>query len=127
VYAVEGYPRFAQELRELFRAIDKGQLSAVTSELTLAEVLVKPLADHNDDLCRLYETTLWTSRGLSVLPVTRAILRGAAQLRASTNVRLPDAIHLATANAAGCDSFLTNDQQLQSRTTLRVVVISAAA
>jgi predicted nucleic acid-binding protein len=59
--------------------------------------------------------------------VTRAILRGAAQLRASTNVRLPDAIHLATANAAGCDSFLTNDQQLQSRTTLRVVVISAAA
>lgn len=126
VYAVEGYPQFAQEIRALFRAIDECQVHAVTSELTLAEVLVKPLADKNAELCRLYETTLWTSRGLSVLPVTRAILRDAAQLRASTGVRLPDAIHLATATVAGCDSFLTNDQQLQSRTQIKVVVISEA-
>jgi predicted nucleic acid-binding protein len=125
VYAVEGYPQFAQEIRALFRAIDQGQVKAVTSELTLAEVLVKPLADGNDELCRLYENTLWTSRGLSVLPVTRAILRSAAQLRASANVRLPDAIHLATASAVGCNSFLTNDNQLQSHTALKVVVISA--
>lgn len=62
VYAVEGYPHFAEELRALFHAIDHGQLAAVTSELTLAEVLVKPLADKNDDLWRLYESTLWTSR-----------------------------------------------------------------
>lgn len=59
--------------------------------------------------------------------MTRAILRGAAKLRASTNVRLPDAIHLATATAAGCDSFLTNDHHLQSRTTIKVVAISEAA
>jgi predicted nucleic acid-binding protein len=123
VYAVEGYPQFTEEMRMLFRAIDQRQVEAVTSELTLAEVLVKPLADNNTMLCQLYETTLWTSRGLSVLPVTRAILRSAAQLRASANVRLPDAIHLATAAMTACDTFLTNDQQLQGRTAVKVVVI----
>ncbi len=42
VYAIEGYPQFADGIRELFRKVDQGQVEAITSELTLAEVLVKP-------------------------------------------------------------------------------------
>jgi hypothetical protein len=34
-------------LTALFEALDRGELTAVTSELTLAEVLVKPLLDHH--------------------------------------------------------------------------------
>lgn len=47
IYALEGYPDFIQPLTELFSHIDQGNLKAVTSELTLAEVLVKPLMDQN--------------------------------------------------------------------------------
>ena len=38
IYALEGYPDFVDELTELFESLDAGNLSAVTSELTLAEV-----------------------------------------------------------------------------------------
>jgi len=43
---VEGYPKFQPELNVLFEAFDDGTLKAITSELTLAEVLVKPLIDN---------------------------------------------------------------------------------
>ena len=45
IYALEGYPAFAEPLAALFRGIDNGTCRAVTSELTLAEVLVKPIKD----------------------------------------------------------------------------------
>ena len=47
VYALEGYPVFRPILTSLFAAIDRGDIQAVTSELTLAEVLVKPLLDRS--------------------------------------------------------------------------------
>lgn len=42
IYALEGYADFIDDLTELFASIDAGNIRAVTSELTLAEVLVRP-------------------------------------------------------------------------------------
>jgi predicted nucleic acid-binding protein len=47
IYAIEGYPDFVDELNQLFDSIDAGNFRAFTSELTLAEVLVRPLMDAN--------------------------------------------------------------------------------
>ncbi len=47
MYALEGYPAFQPILTPLFETIDCGDIQAVTSELTLAEVLVKPLLDRS--------------------------------------------------------------------------------
>lgn len=81
VYACEGFPEYADTLRELFTAIDTGTVSAVTSELTLAEVLVKPFMDGNTQLQSLYRDSIRNSSLLSVCPVTRDILIEAARLR----------------------------------------------
>ncbi|HSZ59707.1 MAG TPA: hypothetical protein VK797_28950 [Tepidisphaeraceae bacterium] len=45
IYAVEGFAGVGAKLTTLFQRFDRGELQAVTSELTLAEVLVKPLRD----------------------------------------------------------------------------------
>lgn len=42
IYSLEGFAPLAPALTALFERIDAGDLAAVTSELTLAEVLVKP-------------------------------------------------------------------------------------
>ena len=42
IYALEGYRIFRTALATLFDALDRQELTAVTSELTLAEVLMKP-------------------------------------------------------------------------------------
>ena len=74
IYAFEGFPEYADKLRELFEAIDSGTITAVTSELTLAELLVKPFMDANTQRQSFYRDTIQNSDLLSVCPVSRDIL-----------------------------------------------------
>jgi len=114
IYALEGYPEFAASLTSLFTAIDEGGVTAVTSELTLAESLVKPLMDDNTVLENLYLEVFQTSMSLNVVPISRQILIESARLRAkSKTLKLSDAIHFATARMSDCQTFLTNDKQLK--------------
>lgn len=113
VYAVEGFAENQSFVDELFRSIDGGDVAAVTSELTLAEVLIKPLATGRHDIAAVYEQLLRRSESLNVVPIDRAILVDAARHRASLGIKLPDAIHVATAVAVGCDVLLSNDRTLR--------------
>jgi predicted nucleic acid-binding protein len=125
IYALEGYPAYVPALTELFGAIDQGALLAVTSELTLAEILVKPMMDNNTALQEAYQNVLQPSNSLSVVPVSRQILVDAARLRARSAVlRLPDAIHVATAQSNRCETLLTNDNRLKGIPDPYVVLLS---
>ncbi len=124
IYAIEGYPEFVDELNEFFDSIDAGNLRAFTSELTLAEVLVRPLMDGNLEIQTAYQQALQSSQGLEVVPVSREVLIEAARLRGVANFRLPDAIHGATAILTGCETFLTNDRRLAVLPGVEVVLLS---
>ena len=125
VYALEGYQPYIQPLDALFEAVDAGRIRAVTSQLALAEVLVKPLMDDNTRLQEAYADAIRTSGSLSVIDVSREILVQAARLRAThRTLRLPDAIHIATAQSARCDAFLTNDDRLRAVAAPRVLMLS---
>ena len=113
IYAVEGLPEHAGTIGALFDRIDAGEVRATTSELTLAEALAKPLETGRNDIARLYEDMLSSAGPFVVLPVGRAILLEAAGLRARLKLRLPDAIHVATALAARCEIFLSNDRKIR--------------
>jgi predicted nucleic acid-binding protein len=105
IYAVEGYAALATQLNALLQALDDGEIVAVTSELTLAEVLVKPFKDGNLSVEQAYRAFLTPTPALQVVPVDGSIFLAAARLRATTSLKLPDAIHLATADRYRCDSF----------------------
>ena len=125
IYAPEGYPDYVSTLKWLFAAIDEGKIKAVTSELTLAESLIKPMMDDNTYLQNIYMEALQPTQGLSVVPINRGILIAAARLRAkSETLNLPDAIHLATAQVHRCTTFLTNDKPLRSLPEFHIVVLS---
>ena len=113
IYTVEGYAPEETFLRELLAALEDGRFTAVTSELTLAEVLVKPFELGREDVAAAYIELLTASDRLAVLPVDRAILVEAARQRAALGMRMPEAVHVATALAAGCELFLTNDSRLR--------------
>jgi predicted nucleic acid-binding protein len=124
IYALEDFDDWGHVARELMQAIDVGECSGVTSELTLAECLIKPLRLGRDDIVREYIGTLQVRRFFSVVPITRAILGEAARLRATTGLKLPDAIHAATAAAHACDHFLTNDDSFRTVFGANVVHLS---
>lgn len=122
VYWIEAHPRYVKVVEPLFAAVDAGRLAAVTSGLTLLEVLVVPLRAGDADLAARYEALLTRSRGLRLLEMDRRQLRLAAQLRATFGrLPTPDALQLAAALAGRCTSFLTNDRRLPSIPGLRVL------
>jgi predicted nucleic acid-binding protein len=63
IYAVEGFAAHAASIQALLAAMDAGEIIAVTSELTVAEVLVKPLKDQNQAVQQAYKTFLLPNCG----------------------------------------------------------------
>lgn len=112
IYAIEGVAPWTSLLSQLFRLIETEDLRAVSSEITLAEVLAKPLAMSATDLAARYEMALGPDSQIEVVPVGRNILKSAAMLRGANGLKLVDAIHLATALDRNCSALLTNDQRL---------------
>ncbi|PWV99032.1 putative nucleic acid-binding protein [Hoeflea marina] len=107
----------AQE--QLVEDITDGEVEAATSELALAECLSKPIADRDEALVRIYLRLLATdSKFVRVVPVSRDVILEAARVRAGTGIKLPDAIHLATARMSRCDAFISNDRRLASASAM---------
>lgn len=126
LYTLENYAQYAEAVRALWQALDEGTRMAVTSELTLAEVLVKPMQRDDTEQQTICEQFIKSTDHLLVVPISRSILMEAAQVRADTQLKLPDAIHAATALRTNCTTFLTNDRQFQRVTDIPVVLLSEA-
>jgi predicted nucleic acid-binding protein len=112
IYAIEGANRFLNASQAMVDAIDRRIFRAVTSELTIAEVLSKPLALKDNDLVSKYERFFAPNSALLMPSVDRDPLLAAARLRGQSGLKLFDAIHVAAARLSGCDYFLTQDERL---------------
>lgn len=119
IRAFEGAPDDAitRSLVRLFGFSGDRMLQAfVTSQITLAEMLVHPVRTNHLTRQLQYKALLSASNNwLKVRPVSRAVLIDAATLRAKQKLKLPDAIHLATARHTECDHILTADQDFGDR------------
>jgi predicted nucleic acid-binding protein len=82
---------------------------AVTSTITLTELLVKPYRSSDDFMVRTYHALFTRYPGLTWIPVDLAIADLAAQLRARHGLRTPDSVQAATALHAGATGFVSND------------------
>jgi predicted nucleic acid-binding protein len=123
IYFIEVDPRFAPLVRPLLEAISLGEKQAVSSIVTLAELLVKPIQQQRLDLARRYRDTLMGQPHLRLVSVESDVAEEAARIRARYGFRLPDAIQLATAALEDAEVFVTNDARLRSFDEVRVVVL----
>jgi predicted nucleic acid-binding protein len=111
IYFIEENPTYIETARHFFEAMDRGSFLVVTSTVTLLEVLVHPLRSNNRELATEYRDILLNSR-LMTLEVSNTVAEQAAQLRATHNIRTPDAIQISAALHAGATHFFTNDIRL---------------
>jgi predicted nucleic acid-binding protein len=122
IYTVERFAKYVSLLVPLWQAAQTGAIEIVTSELALMETLVAPLKSGNAALVTAFERAL-LGTAIRLIPVAQPTLREGARLRATTKLRTPDAIHAATALAAGCAIFVTNDVGFRAVPGLSAVIL----
>lgn len=109
IYTLEGMEPWADLLSDVFVGLTIGELSAVTSSLSLSECLVLPFKQNKNELVAVYREALLPSHYLTAAPIDDRVLISAANIRGQTGLKLPDAIHAATALTQQCTAMLTND------------------
>ena len=121
IYSVEINLDYWTLLQPLWAKSQANEVNIVSSELLLLETLVSPLKNSNTSLIEIYEDLFRDD--IHLVAISQDILRSAANLRAITHLKTPDAIHAATALSLGCTLFLTNDGGLRTVPGLSVVVL----
>lgn len=123
IYFIEENPRYIDLVRPFFEAVDRGEFTAVTSVVTLLEVLVHPLRHKDDKLAEQYRGILLGAAGLRTVSLTAELAEEASRMRADHHVRTPDAIQPATVCQEGAAFFLTNDPRLPSVPGLTTLIL----
>ena len=124
IYFVEGHDVFYDAVRPVFAVVNNGEADAVTSQLTLTELLIKPYRDGLADVVTAYEGLLLASGCFSVVGLTQATFLKAAQLGGALRLRTPDALHFAVALENKCDYFITNDKRIRSYGGVEVIQVA---
>ena len=100
-------------------AIGPGGLRASMATIGQVEILAGP-ARSGDAVAFERTADEIRSVGLDILPLTADIAEDAAWIRGQGPLGLADAIHVASARAAGATALITNDRRIRSRPGLDI-------
>ena len=112
IYLFEDHLRYAPYLENLFDRVTKGNILAMTSVISLSEVLTKPFEVKNVILIKKYREIFLHLPHLSLIHIDDEIAVEAARIRGEYGFHLTDCLQLAAARERGAKSFFTNDKQL---------------
>ncbi|MEZ4667866.1 MAG: PIN domain-containing protein [Anaerolineae bacterium] len=123
IYLVEKHPVYEGRVVSIFQEVNSGAIQAVTSMLTLTEVLTMPLAKKQPHYVREYREMLLNTQSIVAVKIDQQIAERAAELRARYGLKTPDAMQVATCLEMNCDALVTNDLGLKRVSELRVLVL----
>ena len=109
IYAVESPTTRGQRVRQMLGNL---QEEFCVSQLVLMECLVKPLKIGDVVMEQRIRNFIGD---MTMLEITPAVFDRAAHIRATTGLKTPDALHLATAIISGCDAMWTGDTEMAKR------------
>ena len=109
VYQLEAHPRYKLITKAVFDELDSGRISAVTSTITMTELLVPAYREQDDQRVDAFYGLLSTYPNIEWLALDLEIADMAAELRASYKLQTPDALQAATAIQGKASGFVTND------------------
>jgi predicted nucleic acid-binding protein len=109
IYQAQSHPEYSSVTHPLFSWVERPASIAVTSTVTLTEVLVQPIRSENEELVREFFALLTRYPNLEWVPVSVQIAALAARYRAQYGIRTPDAIQGASCVYSEVSAFITND------------------
>jgi predicted nucleic acid-binding protein len=126
IYHFEENPVYSSYTEELFERIESGRVRAITSALTLHEILTGARRAGKPDLVSFYRNLLGSFPNLYFVPFDANVADISSDLRARYGLRTPDAIQVATAIHQRADAFVTNDEGLRRIKEIKTTLPRAA-
>ncbi|MEO6542743.1 MAG: PIN domain-containing protein [Nitrospiraceae bacterium] len=123
IYFLEDHPRYGVWCASLFDRIERGHNHAVTSTVTLLELLVQPYRDQKEELAQKIFALATTYPKIEWMPVTLNVADRAAELRARYRLSTPDAIQLATAIGHKATRFYGTDRALRRVKEIECILV----
>ena len=120
---MERIPKYSDSVREIFKFIEIGSISAVTSMLVITEVLIKPLRERNKSLVNRYLAFISAFPNLELRNIDYSVSLKAAKIRAKHGLKTPDALFIATAIEESAQAFLTNDIKLKKVEGIEIIIL----
>jgi predicted nucleic acid-binding protein len=122
IYALEADPSHGPRARAVVDALEEHQVDVAMGTVGQIEILSGP-AGRGDGVMFEHAANELRSMGLRLIPLSAVVAEDAAWIRAQGGLGLADAIHVASARAAGATAFVTNDRRIRSRAGLEVLYL----
>lgn len=109
IYQLEANPRYVGLTDPIFAWLERPDHAAVTSTITMTELLVQPYRDSGEQRAGGFYALLTTYPNLDWIAPDLEVADIAARIRAAHRLRTPDALQAATAVQAQATGLVTND------------------
>ena len=123
IYQWEANPHYSAFTDWIFSSLEQDDFVAVTSTITMTELLVHPYRDHDLERVNVLVGLLSSYPNLEWRPGTLEIAVLAAEIRAHHRLPTPDALQAATALNANAKALLTNDPIFKRVAELDVLLL----
>lgn len=123
IYALEANPKYVLLADQVFGWLEKPGHAAVTSTVTMTELLVQPYRDGNEERVNAFYSLLSTYPNLDWISPDLQVADLAARFRASYRLRTPDALQAATATRSQATGLVTNDPAFERVPEFETVVL----
>lgn len=120
IYHFEDNPEFVRYTQLIFGGLSKNKFQAVTSIISVIEVLSYPAPVQ---VLTSIEEGFKTTPNLTIYDVNHDIAIEAARIRRIYRLRLPDAVQLATALKVKAQAFVSNDERLKKFKELPIILL----
>ena len=123
IYQLQANARYVDLTDHIFSWLERSPASAVTSTITMTELLVQPFREGDERLLNSFLSLIPAFPNLNWIAPDLEIAILAAQLRALHRLRTPDALQAATAVRSQATALITNDPDFDRLSNLEVVVL----
>ena len=122
IYLVEGSQQIRERIQQGLFAVCADMSEICVSPLTRMECRVLPLRKEDDVVLEKF-AVFFNESGVTFLDVNDRVFDLATAFRARKNLKVADALHLATALEGGCTELWTNDKRLAQAAENRIQIV----
>jgi predicted nucleic acid-binding protein len=123
IFQLEDNAKYAELASQVFRWLNTAKATAVSSTVTMLELLVHPYRAEDQDGVDAFYALLSTYPNLSWVATSLDVADLAAKLRAEHNLKTPDAIQAATALLSQATGLVSNDPAFARVKQLDVLIL----